>query len=68
MLNGYKKKKIQIFSNGSLNFIYSSFTNFKQLEFSNKDNSNFYLNSKKRLHAKLNLIDKNKMTYRKKFL
>jgi hypothetical protein len=44
-----KKKLIQVFSNGTLNFSYSICNNFQFINFYNKDNKNFYLNIKNKI-------------------
>ena len=61
------RKILQIFSNGSLNFCYSSFFFPKniQLFFYEKDLQNFYF-SRKRLNNNLN--DGENLFYRKKYL
>jgi hypothetical protein len=63
------RKILQIFSNGSLNFCYSSFFFPKniQLFFHEKDLKNFHLYSK-RSHKSLNLNDGENLLYRKKYV
>jgi len=41
------KKIIKVFSNGTLTFSYNVCNNLQFINFYNKDNKNFYLNTKK---------------------
>jgi hypothetical protein len=61
-------KILQIFSNGSLNFVYSSFRPQKnsQIFFYEKDIKNFYIYNKNK-HHRLNINDIENLTYRKKY-
>jgi hypothetical protein len=67
---GLKKnqKILQIFSNGSLNFIYGSFLfqRNNQIFFYEKDIKNFYI-YRKNEHYRLNLNDNENAFYRKKY-
>ena len=58
-------KRIEIFSDGSLNFTYSYFSKSKQWVVFEKDNKNFSLNKKSlmKLNKKLNYFS----SYRKKY-
>jgi hypothetical protein len=64
-----KRKILQIFSDGSLNFCYGSFFTPKatQLLFYEKDFKNFHFYSKSE-HSQLKINDNENLLYRKKYL
>jgi len=64
-----KRKTLQVFSNGSLNFCYNSFFPPKdsQFFFYEKDFKNFYLYVKKN-DQRLVVNDGEKLLYRKKYI
>jgi hypothetical protein len=61
----HKLKNIQIFSNGSINFSYNIFNNFKCYTFLEKDHKNFFLNVKNK-NLKLS-VDKFSSNFKNKY-
>ena len=49
------KKKIQIFSDGSICFCFNSSLNYKKFKIYEKDNKNFFLNKKNKINNVKNL-------------
>lgn len=58
-----KNKFIQIYSNGSVNFSYTIYKDSKKLKLYRKDNQNYSFYNKSS-----NLISKNFINYKKKYL
>ena len=64
-MNLYKRKYIQIFSDGSLNFSYNNAFKFTKCFLYEKDNRNFHLNKKKEVFTTQN---ESSSSYKKKYV